>query len=93
MKKLVVLAVAIATLSQSLSAQEERVAGKLFYAELGGPGVIMSVNFDKRFKSNERLGFGYRLGAGFGYGDVRTVWTDKQWGLTYTEYIKKTYYS
>ena len=93
MKKLVLLVVAIVAFNHSLSAQEERVAGKLFYSELGGPGVIMSANFDSRFKSNERLGLGFRLGAGFGYGDVRTVWVDKKYSYTYTEYIKQTYYS
>jgi len=71
MKKSFSLFVAIAglslTLNQSLLAQEESVVGKLFHTEVGGPGVIMSANFDARFNSKERIGFGYRLGAGFGY--------------------------
>ena len=79
-KKLFLSLVVICAFIQSLSAQKERVAGKLFYTELGGPGVLMSASFDARFKFKERLGFGYRLGAGFGVGDVRTVWVDKQWG-------------
>ena len=67
MKKSISLFVAIAGLFNiSLLAQEEILAGKLFYVEVGGPGVIMSANFDSRFESNERLGLGYRLGAGFG---------------------------
>ena len=70
MKKFFSLFVAIVTLSQSLSAQEEPVAGRVFYTELGGPGVLMSANFDSRFKSQERLGFGYRLGVGFGYNNM-----------------------
>ena len=67
MKKSVLLLIAVATLIQSLTAQKEQVVGKLFYAELGGPGLIMSANFDARFNSNARLGFGYRTGAGFGF--------------------------
>ena len=57
-------------LSPSLLAQEQAVgAGKTFYAELGGPGVLMSINWDMRFKPNTRLGFGYRAGIGFSIGD------------------------
>jgi len=86
MKKLLLLLVAIVTLNQSLAAQEERVANKVFYTELGGPGIIMSANFDTRFDSNERLGFGYRLGAGFGY---REEWN--YYG-TYSN-VTRTYFS
>jgi len=72
MKKSLSLIVAIAGLSltfnQSLLAQGEKVANKLFYVEFGGGGFIMSANLDGRFKSNSQLGFGYRLGAGFGVG-------------------------
>ena len=91
MKKMIIAI--IATLCQSLSAQENRVANRLFYSEGGGAGVIMSANFDSRFKSNERLGFGYRLGAGFGFGNIRTEWTDRRHGLNYIEYIKQEYYT
>ena len=35
-----------------------------FYAELGGPGILFSVNVDKRFKKS-RLGLGGRIGIGF----------------------------
>ena len=93
MKKSLLLFVAIATLHQSLAAQEEKIAGKLFYAELGGPGVMMSANFDSRFKSDDRLGFGYRIGVGFGVGKVRTKWVDNQWNYTYIEYIRRAYYT
>ena len=93
MKKSFLFFVAIVGLSltfnQSLSAQEETVAGKLFYAELGGPGVIMSANFDARFNPNARLGFGYRLGVGFGVGEFQEG--INQWG--YTDYVTRTYYS
>ena len=66
--KLLLLAV-IMTLTQSVSAEEEKIAGKLVYSELGGPGVLMSVNFDSRFKCNERLGLGFRAGVGFDIGE------------------------
>jgi hypothetical protein len=62
------IAILFITGNQSLSAQEETVAGKQFFVEFGGPGYIMSANMDSRFKSNARLGFGFRLGAGFGVG-------------------------
>jgi len=52
---------------QALTAQDEHVAGKLFYGELFGPGVVTSVNFDSRFKFQERVGLGYRIGVGYGF--------------------------
>ena len=61
--------------NQSLTAQEA-VASKQFYTEMGGPGVIMSANFDGRFKSNVRLGWGYRLGAGFSVGKFEELSAD-----------------
>jgi len=69
-RSLLILAIVglLITVTQSLSAQEERiVANRLFYAEFGGPGVVMSVNYDACFDSNTRLGFGYRLGIGYGF--------------------------
>ena len=69
MKKSISLLAVIALLmivNQSLSAQEKDVAAKLFYAELCGPGIVMSANFDSRFKPNSKIGFGYRVGVGFG---------------------------
>ena len=65
MKKLVLLLLAFVAFNLLLSAQDNYVAGKLFYTELGGPGVIMSANYDMRFDSNSRLGFGFRVGVGF----------------------------
>ena len=65
---LLAIAVLFVTANQSLLAQDEHVANKLFYTELGGPGIIMSAHFDGRFTSHSRLGLGYRLGAGFGVG-------------------------
>ena len=95
MKKIFLLFVATAglslTLNQSLSAQEEKVANKLYYTEFGGPGLIMSANFDGRFKSNSNLGLGFRLGAGFGikkfdeeeHGEVRRTLYAFPVGLNY----------
>ena len=54
--------------NQSITAQEEPVANKVFYTEFGGGGMIMSMNFDQRFIPNSKLGFGYRIGVGFGIG-------------------------
>ena len=92
MKKSFSLFVAIAglllILNQSLLAQGESVFGKLFHTEVGGPGVIMSANFDARFKSSERLGFGYRLGAGFGFGKF-----DNNSNDIHSVQVTRTYYS
>lgn len=38
---------------------------KQFFTEAGGPGVLFSANFDSRFKSLTRLGWGFRAGLGF----------------------------
>ena len=49
----------------------DRITGQnSFYAELGGPGILFSANFDRRF-SKSQLGFGGRAGIGFisGYFD------------------------
>ena len=62
--KLLLTAVLLITANQTLLAQ---IPNKLFYAEFGGPGIIMSANLDSRFKSETRHGFGFRLGAGFGF--------------------------
>ena len=90
LSSLVVVAVLSMTLNRPLSAQGTETANKLFYAEFAGPGVIMSANFDARFKSNDRLGLGYRLGVGFGYGDFDEK-QKNQWG--YYDRVTRTYYS
>ena len=78
-----------------MSAQEENVAGKIFYTELGGPGVIMSMNFDARFQPNTRIGFGYRIGAGFGIGqfDGKPISYNDYGGYSYYEQVTRSYYS
>ena len=67
MKKSILLLIVMCllmTVHQSLTAQNQTAEGKLIYFEVGGPGVVMSVNYDSRFQSNTRYGFGYRLGVG-----------------------------
>ena len=81
------------TLSQSLSAQDETVAGKMFYTELGGPGVIMSVNWDARFNPNTRLGLGYRIGVGFGIGSFDDKPVTDPYGYDYSYQFLRSYYS
>jgi hypothetical protein len=48
---------------------------KMLFAEVGGPGLAISLNYDARF-NGERKGLGFRIGAGYfsdGYGN--TVFT------------------
>jgi len=94
MKKLISFLVTITglliTFNQSLPAQEA-IVNKLFYTELGGPGIIMSMNFDSRFNSNERVGFGYRLGAGFGISSFYEGHSVE--GYSYVESVTRTIYS
>ncbi|MCL2040483.1 MAG: hypothetical protein FWG84_00395 [Bacteroidales bacterium] len=95
MKKVFVLLVFAGlsfSLSPSLPAQEQAVgAGKMFYAELGGPGVLMSINWDMRFKSNTRLGFGYRVGVGFSIGEFEEEKATDPYG--YYESRTRSYYT
>ena len=44
--------------------QDQSVGKSSFFAELGGPGILFSANYDTRFKKS-RLGFGGRIGIGF----------------------------
>ena len=108
MRKTILILVTVASMSmilnQSTLAQEEQVASKVFYAELGGGGIIMSMNFDQRFNSSSKLGFGYRLGVGFGIGEFKggrsyydyTYWDENEYVTVreyYWDYDTKTYYS
>ena len=95
MKKIIpffVMFVVLLTFVQPVKSQEE-IRGKALYAELFGPGVLFSFNFDSRFKAGEQLGFGYRLGVGFGVADFAKETID-EWGYEYyesTEY--RSYYT
>ena len=64
--KLLFVAILYIIANQTLAAQDEQIANKLFYAEFAGPGIIMSANMDSRFKPKSRIGLGFRIGAGFG---------------------------
>jgi len=44
------------------------------YLELGGPGLAISANFDTRF-GKRRDGLGYRIGMGYFFHDLNTVFT------------------
>lgn len=77
----------------TLSAQEQAAAendatGKQFYVELGGGGVLFSANYDSRFAKSQ-LGFGYRIGLGFGITTVETNSYD-YYGYSY-DYETKSY--
>jgi len=84
-KYLFIVLVLSVILNFSLSAQDKPVANKAIFAEFGGGGMIMSMNFDQRFNSNSKLGFGYRIGAGFGVGtfDVKTKYGYESFSRTY----------
>jgi len=73
MKKIILVLIAVISLililNLSLFAQNEKAANKSIYAELAGPGALISVNFDSRFFSDSQFGFGYRVGVGFDYGE------------------------
>lgn len=68
------------------NAQESssKLKGKMVYAEVGGPGVLFSLNFDSRFSSASNFGLGYRVGFGFGLGD--------EWEYSYYNNGGKEYY-
>jgi hypothetical protein len=86
---LFIIAGMLTTGIQSLTAQDKTAAGKLVYAELAGPGIIMSMNFDSRFQSNTRLGFGYRLGVGI----IESYMNNANSFMDLYEYFTKNNYS
>jgi len=92
MKKLLLVLIAVMSLvlilNLSLFAQDEKVAHKSFYSEIGGPGVLMSANFDSRFSSDSQFGFGYRVGIGYLYGEYSNDYVERAYftipvGLNY----------
>ena len=48
----------------SNDAKTSSIGKSSFIAELGGPGIVFSANYDTRFKQS-RLGLGGRIGIGF----------------------------
>ncbi len=67
MKNLLILTLTAIAAVQTASAQQydDNATGRHFYIEMGGPGVLLSANFDSRFERGAKIGFGYRIGAGF----------------------------
>jgi len=49
---------------QKTNSSEKFPGQASFYAELGGPGILFSANYDRRFKKSQ-LGWGGRAGIGF----------------------------
>ncbi len=55
----------ISSLAMAQEKTNNTVPGQtMFYAELGGPGILFSANIDRRFNKST-LGFGGRIGLGF----------------------------
>jgi hypothetical protein len=53
---------------------KKHTSNKILFAEIGGPGLAISLNYDQRF-SNQKDGWGYRVGMGY-FGDGgNTVFT------------------
>ena len=78
---------------QQAKAQEAKLKNAV-YGELGGPGVLFSFNYDSRIIKGERLGLGYRIGAGFSvatFKELEELYTD----INNREYrnITRSYYT
>jgi len=69
---MICLFIAGVTSAQTNQVDETSKTEKIFYAELGGPGVLFSANFDSRFKKNTRTGLGFRIGLGFTVDETET---------------------
>ena len=96
MKKMILSFVILGAMlvsSQQVKSQENEIRGKQIFAELGGPGVLFSINFDSRFKNNERLGFGYRIGAGTCFGEFEDGTYTGYNGQEYSEWVTRSYYT
>lgn len=62
---LLIVSLFISSFSTAQKKNSASVPGQMsFYAELGGPGILFSANFDSRFTKSS-LGFGGRVGIGF----------------------------
>jgi hypothetical protein len=49
-------------------------SNKILFAELGGPGLAISINYDARF-GDEKDGLGFRVGMGYFFSSGNTVFT------------------
>lgn len=75
-----VLCLSVCSFAQSGKSNVAK-AGESFYAEAGGPGILFSANYDRRFNKSA-LGLGARAGLGFVTGYESDIYTDPQ-GYTY----------
>lgn len=51
------------------------ISNRSLFLEVGGPGLAISLNYDKRFSDDKRNGWGFRIGTGY-FGDGgNTVFT------------------
>ena len=51
------------------------ISNRSLFLEVGGPGLAISLNYDKRFSDDKRDGWGFRIGTGY-FGDGgNTVFT------------------
>lgn len=64
-----------ATASAQVSRSSTSKSGESFYAEVGGPGILFSANYDRRF-TKSAFGLGARAGLGFVTGYEYTEYTD-----------------
>ena len=62
--KLIILSITCCFYFSSFAQTTNKVANQSFYAELGGPGILFSANYDTRFKKSP-FGLGGRVGLGF----------------------------
>ncbi len=58
------LTLSVTTLFAQNDKNSSTVPNQSFFAELGGPGVLFSANYDTRFKKS-KFGLGMRAGLGF----------------------------
>ncbi|MFZ4057928.1 MAG: hypothetical protein ACOYKE_07300 [Ferruginibacter sp.] len=74
MKKILTLSFLCILLFEATQAQQnnadKNIPQNSFYAEIGGPGILFSANFDHRFNKSH-LGFGFKAGLGFVSGYIQ----------------------
>ncbi len=73
MKSILLIALLCTGINSFAQQKENNMVGTQhsFYAELGGPGILFSANFDTRFKKSP-FGLGGRIGLGFVTADQST---------------------
>ncbi len=86
MKKLSTLLLLSLFIASAAKAQsDERITGSQVYAEMGGPGILFSASYDRRFKAGTDTGLGFRIGMGMGVSDYHDCGTstcsDYSWNV------------